>query len=161
MPYVPDSILDSTKKVLGIDSGYDAFDVDILMHINSVLSQLSQIGLGPDGGFEIEDSSTLWVEYLGANKNLNFVKTYVYLKVRMFFDPPTTSFDLTAKQDQIKELEFRINVVVDSEISLPDGTSYSAGAFMWELEAPNRFPPEAKSGDLGIYIPTKDVWRKS
>lgn len=115
MPYVPDSILDSTKKILGLDSDYPHFDIDIVMHINSVFSGLTQLGVGPEDGFEIEDSSTLWVEYLGANKKINLVKSYMYLKVRMLFDPPTTSFDITAKQEQIKEFEFRINVAIQSD----------------------------------------------
>ena len=85
------------------------------MHINSVFSQLIQLGAGPEDGFEIEDSSTLWSAYLGDNKKLNFIKSYMYLKVRMLFDPPTTSFDITAKQEQIKEFEFRINVAVQSD----------------------------------------------
>lgn len=115
MPYVPNSILDSTKKILGLDSDFKHFDVDIVMHINSVFSQLIQLGAGPEDGFEIEDSSTLWSAYLGDNKKLNFIKSYMYLKVRMLFDPPTTSFDITAKQEQIKEFEFRINVAVQSD----------------------------------------------
>ena len=110
-----DRILESVKKVLGIAPEYLAFDVDIVMHINSVFSQLIQLGAGPEDGFEIEDSSTLWSAYLGDNKKLNFIKSYMYLKVRMLFDPPTTSFDITAKQEQIKEFEFRINVAVQSD----------------------------------------------
>ena len=113
MPAIQNSILDTTKKMLGIDADYDAFDIDVITHINTVFAQLSQLGAGPDGGFSIEDSSTLWVDYLGDNKNLNLIKSYMYLKVRMFFDPPATSFDLTSKQEQIKELEWRINIVAD------------------------------------------------
>ena len=115
MPYIENSILDSTKKVLGVDSEFHHFDIDILMHINSVFAGLIQLGAGPEDGFEIEDSSTTWDEYLNGNKKLAFIKSYMYLKVRMLFDPPTTSFDITAKQDQLKELEFRINVAVQSD----------------------------------------------
>lgn len=113
MAAIPNSILDSTKKMLGLDADYDAFDIDIIIHINSTFSQLAQLGVGPDEGFEIEDNTTLWSDFLGANKLINFVKSYMYLKVRMWFDPPTTSFDLTAKQEQIKELEWRMNVAAD------------------------------------------------
>lgn len=162
MPAVPNSILDSTKKILGLDADYDAFDLDIITHINSTFAQLSQLGVGPDEGFSIEDSETLWADFLGANKLLNFIKTYMYLKVRLFFDPPSTSFGITATQDQIKELEWRINVAVDRSPMLADGSgAYSSGAFMWELEGEDVWPDEAKEGDLGIYPPSGNVWRKN
>lgn len=160
MAAIPNSILDSTKKMLGLDADYDAFDLDIIIHINSTFAQLAQIGVGPDDGFEIEDNSTLWVEYLGANKLINSVKSYMYLKVRMLFDPPTTSFDLSAKQEQIKELEWRLNVAADKPKFAQDGSTYFGGAFMWELEGEDVWPPEAESGDLGIYPATGNVWRK-
>lgn len=105
-----DSILNSTKKVLGIDADYDAFDPDIIMHINSAFSTLNQLGLGPDEGFMIEDDTTVWGDFLDDDKRLNSIKTLVYIKVRILFDPPTTSFVLAAQQEQIKELEWRLNV---------------------------------------------------
>lgn len=105
-----DSILDSTKKVLGLDSEYTAFDQDVIMHINSVFSTLHQLGIGPDNGFMIEDKTPTWTQYLGADMNLNSVKSYVYLKVRLLFDPPATSFAIAAMEKQIEELEWRINV---------------------------------------------------
>lgn len=104
------SILDSTKKVLGLDSEYTAFDQDVMMHINSVFSTLCQLGIGPDDGFMIEDETPTWADYLGGDKNLNSVKSYVYLKVRLLFDPPNTSFAIAAMEKQIEELEWRINV---------------------------------------------------
>ena len=106
-----DSILNSVKKILGIASDYDAFDTDIIIHINSVFSTLNQLGLGPDEGFMIEDDSASWEDFLLDDMRLNAVKTYVYLRVRVLFDPPTTGFTLTAIQEQIKELEWRLNVV--------------------------------------------------
>lgn len=160
MPAVPNSILDTTKKLLGLEYDYDRFDIDIIIHINSAFAQLAQIGVGPDEGFEIEDSSKLWSDYLGGNKLLNQVKSYMYLKVRMLFDPPTTSFDLTAKKEQILEWEWRLSVVADKTLYAQDGSTYTGGAFMWELEGEDVWPPEAESGDLGIYIPTGNVWRK-
>ena len=105
-----ESILNSVKKILGIASDYDAFDTDIIIHINSVFSTLNQLGLGPDEGFMIEDDSAVWGDFLLDDMRLNSVKTYVYLKVRILFDPPTTGFTLTALQEQIKELEWRLNV---------------------------------------------------
>lgn len=105
-----DSILDSTKKILGIDKDDTAFDVDILMHINSVFSTLSQLGIGPVTGFAIEDASTTWDEFLSGDLHLNSVKTYIYLRVRLLFDPPTTSFTIDAMKQQLQELEWRLNV---------------------------------------------------
>lgn len=104
------SILTSTKKNLGIDADYTAFDQDILMHINSVFMVLSQLGIGPANGFMIEDDSTVWDAFLGTDINLNVVKTYMYLRVRLLFDPPTTSYLITAMNEQIRELEWRLNV---------------------------------------------------
>lgn len=105
-----DSILDSVKKVLGLTPDYTAFDIDVIMHINSVFATLNQLGVGPLEGFTIEDNSTTWGEYIGTDKNLSSVKTYVWLKVRVLFDPPTMSFVLTSYEQQIKELEWRLNV---------------------------------------------------
>lgn len=105
-----DSILESTKKVLGIESDYTAFDVDILMHINSVFSTLNQLGVGPVDSFTIEDKIPTWADFLETEKNINSVKTYVYLKVRLIFDPPSTSFAIESMQKQIQEFEWRLNV---------------------------------------------------
>lgn len=105
-----DSILTSTKKALGITEDYTAFDVDILMHINSVFSTLHQLGIGPPGGFSIADKSTTWSSLLGDDARLNAVKTYVYLRVRMIFDPPGTSYLINSMDQQAKELEWRLNV---------------------------------------------------
>lgn len=160
MVEVKDSILDSTKKVLMISSDDPTFDLDIIMHINSVFSTLHQLGVGPKDGFEIEDRENTWAEFLGGNRIINSVKTLMYLQVRLWFDPPTTSYDLSAKKEQIQELQWRLNVAVDRFQPTVDGSTYSGGAFMWELEAPAVFPREAEEGDLGIYIPTKEVWRK-
>jgi hypothetical protein len=115
------SILTSTKKVLGIDEDYTVFDEDIIMHINSVFMTLSQLGVGSSSGFQIEDDEAVWSDFVGADLNLNAVKTYIYLRVRLLFDPPTTSFVLTAMEQQIKELEWRLNVQVDpGDISIDD-----------------------------------------
>lgn len=104
------SILTSVKKVLNVDATYTAFDEDILMHINSVFSTLTQLGVGPATGFAIEDDTATWDAFLGTDPRLNNVKTYVCLRVRMLFDPPTTSYLIDAMKEQIRELEFRMNV---------------------------------------------------
>jgi len=107
---VPDSILDTTKKALGLISEYTAFDTDILMHINSVFSTLAQLGIGPEEGFSIEDKDAVWADFLGEDKRLNSVKSYMYLRVRMLFDPPATSFVQDSMKKQIEEFEWRLNV---------------------------------------------------
>lgn len=107
---VTNSILDSTKKILGIDADYKAFDLDIQTHINSVFFTLNDLGIGPEEGYEITGSSDTWTEYLGADKNLNAIKTYVYLRVRLLFDPPETSYAREAMRKQYEELEWRLNV---------------------------------------------------
>lgn len=106
-----DSILDSTKKILGIDPSYTPFDLDIMTHINSVFFTLNQLGIGPAEGFMIEDSTAVWNDFVGGEDfNLNAVKTYVYLRVRLLFDPPTTGYLIDAMKQQIQELEWRLNV---------------------------------------------------
>jgi hypothetical protein len=107
---VNDSILSSTKKVLNLADEYVAFDQDVIMHINSVFSTLNQLGVGPVEGFMIEDKVATWDAFLEDDPRLNHIKTYIYLRVRMLFDPPQTGFHTTAMQEQIKELEWRLNV---------------------------------------------------
>lgn len=102
------SILTSTKKVLGLAEAYTAFDEDILMHINAAFSTLSQLGIGPVGGFMIEDETAEWADFVVPQEQLNTVKSYIYLRVRMLFDPPSTSFHLEAMQRQITEFEVRL-----------------------------------------------------
>jgi hypothetical protein len=106
------SILTSTKKILGLDASYTAFDPDVTTHINSAFSTLTQLGVGPAEGFMIEDETAVWDDFLVMTDDLqyNSIKTYVYLRVRMLFDPPATSFVIAALNEQIKELEWRLNV---------------------------------------------------
>ena len=115
MAFNPNSILDSTKKALGVGFDYDAFDHDIIMHINSVFATLNGLGIGPEEGFAIEDEHDLWDTFLGSDKRYNSVKTYLFLKVRYVFDPPATSFVLTAMKEQIAELEWRLNVLREND----------------------------------------------
>jgi hypothetical protein len=110
MAFNPASILDSTKKALGLSFEYDVFDSDIIMHINSAFSTLNQLGLGPEEGFMIEDDHETWDTFLGNDKRLNSVKSYVYLRVRLLFDLPGNSFAVSAMKEQIQELEWRLNV---------------------------------------------------
>lgn len=103
------SILKSVKKILGIDPADTAFDLEILTHLNSAFSTLHQLGIGPVDGFQVEDDEALWVDFMGADPRLNQVRTYVCLKTRVLFDPPTTSFLIGAIDKQIEELEWRLN----------------------------------------------------
>lgn len=105
------SILTSTKKILGVASDYTVFDIDIITHINTAFSTLTQLGVGPAAGFMIEDASAEWSAFIPDDDiQYNSVKTYVYLKVRQLFDPPSTSYLITAVKEQIEELEWRLNV---------------------------------------------------
>lgn len=108
-----ESILDSIKKILGMPSDYDAFDKDLIIHINSIFGVLMQLGVGPKDGFTISDNSATWAEYLGESKELEMVKSYIALKVRLIFDPPTVGAVMEATKEQIKEFEWRLNVQVD------------------------------------------------
>lgn len=105
------SILNSVKKVLGIAVEYLAFDQDIMMHINTALATLTQLGVGPATGFTVDDVNDDWSDFVDpTDHQYNAVKSYVFLRVRMLFDPPQTSYLINAQNDQIKELEWRLNV---------------------------------------------------
>lgn len=111
-----DSILNSVKKLLGIAEDYTYFDTDIILHINTVLSTLYQLGIGPIGtGYAIASSQETWSDLLGDDYRINFVKTYVALRVKMLFDPPTAGPLIEAYNREINELTWRINVAVDPD----------------------------------------------
>ena len=107
------SILTSIKKLLGIAESCTDFDADIIMHINTVFLILNQLGVGTDKVFSIEDSKTTWSEFLKDDTNLEAIKTYIHLKVRLIFDPPLSSSVIESMNRMIAELEFRLNVAVD------------------------------------------------
>lgn len=109
-----DSILTSIKKLLGIDESYEIFDPDIIMHINSVFMVLRQMGVGPPGGFSISDDSAVWTDYIPEIEKIEAVKTYIYMKVRLVFDPPTSSALLDALKQSIQEYEWRLNVEAET-----------------------------------------------
>lgn len=104
------SILNSIKKVANLSETDESFDLDILMHINSVFADLTQMGIGPDEGFEIEDATTTWDAFIGTDVRYNSVKTYVYLRLRLIFDPPSTSYAIDSMNKQIEKFEWRLNV---------------------------------------------------
>ena len=109
-----ESILTSIKKLLGITEEYDQFDPDIIMHINSVFMILTQLGVGPAEGFSIEDDTSVWSDFIQDIKKLESVKTYIYLKVKLAFDPPLSSPVIESMNRLINELEWRLNVAAES-----------------------------------------------
>lgn len=111
------SILYSTKKTLGLDEGYDAFDLDVMTFVNTALSTLDQIGVGPLGGLTITGPDETWDDLDVPDNQLNLVKTYVLLRVKTLFDPPQTGFLVTAMNSQIEELEYRLRTFAETEIA--------------------------------------------
>ena len=105
-----ESILDSIKKLLGLSSDYTAFDTDIITHINTTFMILQQLGVGPDNGFSISDNTTKWNEFIDNENKFHAVKTYIYLKVRLIFDPPSSSTIVESYNRTISELEYRLRV---------------------------------------------------
>lgn len=105
------SILESIKTLCGIFSGDEAFDNELIMHINAALGILTQLGIGPNTGYLISNVTNVWTEFLpNTDPNFSIVKNYVYTKVRLIFDPPQNSFLVKALEDQLKELEWRIEL---------------------------------------------------
>lgn len=107
------SILNTIKQLLGIQSDYTAFDADIVIHINSAFMALNQLGVGPTECFSIDGSGEKWAEFVDNSIDLESVKTYIYLKVRTIFDPPSSSVVMEAMNKNISELEWRLNVQVE------------------------------------------------
>ena len=107
------SILTSIKKILGIYESDTSFDIDIMMHINTVFMILRQMGIGPAEGYSVTSSYDTWNDYLSNSSMLESVKTYVALKVRLIFDPPASSAIIEAMNRTINELEWRLNVQAD------------------------------------------------
>jgi hypothetical protein len=114
-----DSILTSTKKVLGLGEDYTAFDEDILTHINASLSIVEQLGLTEEV-FVVEDASALWSDLDIPEKQLSLLRTYVFLRVRMLFDPPATSFLIEATNNQLKEYEYRLSYNREVDITMSE-----------------------------------------
>jgi hypothetical protein len=108
-----ESILTSIKKLLGISEEYEHFDKDLIMHINSVFLILNQLGVGPDKPFFVYDKEDTWDDFLEDSTSLELVKSYVYLKVKLLFDPPLSSAVIESTNRMISEFEWRLNVAVD------------------------------------------------
>ena len=110
-----DSILTSIKKLLGITAEYKQFDPDLIIHINSVFLILKQLGIGPEQGFSISGEYETWKQFLPeGSENLEAVKSYMYIKVKLLFDPPTSSAVMEAMNRIASEYEWRLNVEAES-----------------------------------------------
>ena len=114
-----DSIFNSVKKVVGLLGDDSSFDEDILLHINSVVSTLRQLGLSIPADFYVRDDVQTWSDLLGEFRDLDLVKSYMTMKVRLMFDPPSSSFGLKSMEEMVKEYEWRINVLTDQPYSVP------------------------------------------
>lgn len=115
MQDIDGSILQTTKKLLGISPDDDAFDTDILIDINTAFDRLNTLGIGPEEGFRITDDTTTWNEYLTDGKLIDSVKDYVFFSVKLMFDNAgSNSFVLDAYQKQIDKLEWIFTVKSDS-----------------------------------------------
>lgn len=110
-----ESILTSVKAHLGIVEEYEHFDRQIIEHINSVMSDLNQLGVGPEEGFRIEDKTSTWGEFIPIdNLKLDSVKSYIFLRVKLLFDPPSGSAVLASYERQIEKMEWRLTVAAES-----------------------------------------------
>ena len=122
-----DSILTSIKKMLGIEAAYDQFDADLIMHINSTLSVLTQLGIGPETGFFITDVNSTWFDFLKDDPRLGLVKSYMYLKVKLLFDPPSGSAAIESMNRIVSEFEWRIQVAADTPQITSEGGIQNGG----------------------------------
>lgn len=109
-----ESIIVSIKKMLGLGDDYTPFDMDVIVHINSAFMKLTQLGVGPREGFVVTDYDKKWSDFLTNPVTLGAVKNYVYLQVKMIFDPPTNSYVMDALKQQADELGWRLNVQAES-----------------------------------------------
>lgn len=152
-----DSILNSIKKLLGLEADYKVFDTDIMMHINTVFSVLYNIGASPKDGFMISSEEQTWSMFLKNTMHAEMVKSYMYLRVKMLFDPPATSFVIDSMQKQIAEFEWRLNTM---ELQFnPDAYKYlGLDPAFWILQD-GELPEGSEDGDLAIDMETGDVWK--
>lgn len=126
---ITDSVLTSIKKLLGIAEEYEHFDADLIMHINSVFSILTQLGVGPSKSFMIEDKSATWKDFISDESKYMLVKSYMHLKVKLLFDPPLSSAVLECYKTQISEYEWRLNVAAENDDTAPDEPEHYSGSY--------------------------------
>lgn len=119
MDQMTEGILASIKKMLGLEEDYTPFDVDVLIHINNAFMTLCQMGIGPKEGFNVSGYEETWTDFLTNNVMLGGVKTWVYLQVKMIFDPPANSFVMDAYKTQAEQILWRLNVQAESVEEMP------------------------------------------
>lgn len=149
------SILTSTKKLLGIEEDYEQFDMDIIIYINSAFMSLNQLGLGPEDGFVIYSKSEEWTSFLDDRKDLEAVKSYVYLKTRLIFDPPQMGYLVEAINKQVSEIEWRLNVQVDPGTKSSNNGAAFDHAKLNNRSLPNQHPALAISFTDGSSLQAK------
>lgn len=108
-----ESILTSIKKLLGIAEDYEHFDQDIIAHINAALMIVTQLGVGPEQGYIVTDKNATWGDFVNSETNVAALISYVYIKVKLMFDPPQNSFTIDSLNRQASEFEWRLNAAVD------------------------------------------------
>ena len=159
MAAIPNSILDDTKKLLGLHADDPSFDTDVTLHINSVLSLLHQLGASPLESVSISDSTATWQMLLADINGVNFVKSYVYLKVKSWFDPPVNANTMNALKEQILELEWRLSI---TELKFnPYAYSGLDLGNVYIIDDLGDFPPEAPVGALGFDPDSGKIWRNT
>lgn len=146
----PESVLDSVKQTLGFQPEYQAFDLDILLHINSAIGDLFQIGGLSGPILHITDSTTLWAAITTRLEMLGMIKALIYMRVRLAFDPPASGFAISAIERQIEMLEFRINVAAEG----PPATI----PVWWDLTGLADFYANAAVGDFGFDSASENIY---
>jgi len=161
-----ESILESIKRPLNIEESETNFDDELEMHINSAFSQLYQIGVAPQSGFEISGKETKWSDYLGDIKDVAHVRTYIYYQVKLDFDAPATSFALTAAQERLKKLEWLLQTL---ELTFNPNAYVSPSSIsgeasepptVWTIDESQPLPEEMKVGEVGFDPKTGNLVRK-
>lgn len=160
-----DSVLQSTKKALGIASDYTAFDLDITMHINTSLGTLYQLGVGQLADQAVvEDGDTTWDQIWTTQANLQMIKTYIALDVKRVFDPPATGFTSDSIDRRLAELAWRISVATSTTPNTPPAETpgpVPGKPSIWDLTGLSDFPAEAPVGAFGIDLITRQLFEKS
>lgn len=153
MKDIYESILESIKKLIGIDKDYGAFDIDLIIAINGVFTVLNQLGVGPEKEFAITGPDETWLDFFGVTNAINLVKPYMYLKCKLIFDPPSTGVLHEAIERQISEFEWRIMIQADP-VSKPNQPSESV-----DPEEPDE-PSEPENPDTPVDpdTPSEDVY---
>lgn len=117
------SILKTVKKLVGVEDEYTVFDTDLIVHINTALMSLIQLGVGPSTGFVVTGTMETWKQFLGSDRDFQGALTYVYLKVKLIFDPPATSFAIESMNKVLADLEWRLNAQAEGAFNNVSSTS--------------------------------------